>query len=88
MGNKKIMELLDKLNKALEGLDASDEKSRKKLSQLIQKIDRKLGGAEKAGKDSPLADELKDAAIHFEAKHPMIAETLEQIKLSLYSIGL
>ena len=87
MSNKKILELLGKLNKALEKLDTTDAKSRAKLSRLIQKIDRKLG-AEGSKKQDSLGDELNEAVIHFEIEHPAIAEALNEIKLALHSIGL
>ena len=88
MSNKKILELVDKLNEALKGLDAADEKSKAKLSRLIHGISRKLDETKQSKQEDPLSDEIKDAVIHFEIKHPVIAETLEQIKLALYSIGL
>ncbi len=88
MSNQKILTLVDKLNKALDGLDAADQESKAKLSQVIQKISRKLAKPGPSKQEDPLANEIKDAMLHFEIKHPVIAETLEQIKRSLYSIGL
>ena len=88
MNNKKILDLLDRLNKALSGMDAPDTESRAKLTQLIHKINRKLGEVKETKHESSFADEITDAIIHFETKHPVIAETLEQLKMALYSIGL
>jgi hypothetical protein len=86
--NKKLAELLEKLNNALETLDSTDEKSRKKLSQLIKNINLKLGKPEHNDDDAPLADQLKDTVVHFEVSHPAITDILNQIKLALYSMGL
>ncbi len=88
MSNKKIPGLLDRLNKALEGLDATDEKSKAKLSLLIRKINRKLDKPGDSKQKDSFTDEIKDAAIYFEVKHLVIAETLDEIKIALYSIGL
>ena len=88
MNNKKILDLLERLNKALTGLDASDAKSRAKLYQLIRKISLKLGEPGPSKQELSLAGDIKDAIMHFEVEHPVIAEILGEIKMALYSIGL
>jgi hypothetical protein len=88
MSHKKIQELLNRLNEDLDKLDATDKKSKAKLSRLIHKIKHKLGGPGHSKQENPLANEIKDVVIHFEIKHPVIAETLAEIKTALYSIGL
>ena len=88
MTNNKLIEALDRLRKAMGDLDKRDEESRKRLSQLIDDINRKLASPENSEHDSRLLEQLKDAVVHFKVKHPLITETINEIKMALYSIGL
>jgi hypothetical protein len=88
MTNKKLIEALNRLRKALGDLDKKDKKSREKLSLLIDDINRNLASPESSKQDRRLLVQLKDAVVHFEVKHPVITEAINDIKMALYSIGL
>lgn len=88
MTDKKIKESLNKLSKALERLDPKDEVSKKKLSRLIDQVNRKLSGPKDKEHDRNLDSQINEALIHFKAQHPVIMEIIDEIKLALYSMGL
>jgi predicted transcriptional regulator len=88
MTNNELIQALDRLQKAMRNLDKTDEESRKRLSQLINDINRKLASPENLEHDNRLLEQLKDAVVHFKVKHPVITETIDEIKMALYSIGL
>jgi predicted transcriptional regulator len=88
MTNNELIRALDRLKKAIGRLDKADEESRKRLSRLINDINRKLDRPEDSEHDNRLLEQLKDAVVHFKVKHPVITETINEIKIALYSIGL
>ncbi len=88
MTNQKLADALNKLNKVIDKLEADDQESREKLETLVNSINAKLHGSKDQKRDNGLADQIKESALSFEVKHPLITDTLNEIKLALYGIGL
>jgi hypothetical protein len=88
MANQKLTEALNKLNEAIEKLEPADQESRDKLTILVNHINDKLNGPSDTEHDNGLASQIKESALNFEVKHPIISEALSEIKLALYGIGL
>ncbi|MFT7637394.1 MAG: hypothetical protein ACI9Y8_001168 [Candidatus Omnitrophota bacterium] len=88
MTNPKLAEALKKLNAEIDKLEPADQESREKLETLVNDINNKLHGHSDQEQDNGLASQIKESALCFEARHPVISETLGEIKLALYGIGL
>jgi hypothetical protein len=88
MADDRLREALDRLAKAAERFDPQDRASKERLEKLVDQVNRRLGGRANKEEDQRLADDLGEAVLHFEARHPLITETVREIKLALYGMGL
>jgi len=88
MAEKELKEALDKLVEELQKIDQSDSESREWLTQLVNSIELKLSAPEDKERHAGLIDKLKEKTAHFEAKHPVIGRTLEEIVAILVRLGI
>ena len=88
MAEKELKEALDKLVEELRVIDQNDTESREMLKQLVESIELKLNEPENKEHHDQLLDKLKGRTMHFEAKHPLISRTLEEIVAILVRLGI
>ncbi len=89
MKHDKLKEKLSRLEKSMEGIDKTDEESRNKLLQIIDRIRLELNDqSDPKVPQHTLDQEVKSAVIHFEVKHPAITEILNEITTILVSLGI
>jgi hypothetical protein len=81
-----LRHLLDELSTAINRSKHDEE--RKELSQLHEKVERRLQRAEKDEEHSGLVDALEKAEIQFESDHPGLAGSLRQAIQALSSAGI
>lgn len=85
MDQQQLREHLDQLNQAIEGLQAPDT-DKDKLSNLIVDIEQQLTGPLLAEPHS-LVEQIDDMVSAFERDHPTVAGILNNIMLTLTSMG-
>jgi len=88
MAEKELKEALDKLVEELQSIDQNDTESKELLKQLVESIQLKLNEPDNKEHHSQLLDKLKGETVHFEAKHPLISRTLEEIVAILVRLGI
>lgn len=86
MDQKQLLEQLDELNEAIEDLHAPEE-DKAKLAELIADIEQQVEGPLIAAEQQPLADQVDHMITRFEAEHPGVAGILNNIMLTLSSMG-
>ncbi|MCA9407827.1 MAG: DUF4404 family protein [Candidatus Omnitrophica bacterium] len=79
MKREKVKQVSKRLKEQLKELDAKDTASQEKLSSVLNRVD--------AQEHHGLVDQIEEAAIFFEVKHPSIAAVLNELKLILISLG-
>jgi len=88
MAEKELIEALNKLVEELQSIDQNDTESKELLKQLVESIELKLNEPDNKEHHSQLLDKLKGETVHFEAKHPLISRTLEEIVAILVRLGI
>ena len=88
MAEKELKEALDKLIEELRSIDQNDTESKELLKQLVESIELKLNEPDNKEHHNQLLDKLKGETVHFEAKHPLISRTLEEIVAILVRLGI
>jgi hypothetical protein len=89
MPRQKLRQLLDELRAELSASGDLDDEAREALSRLSDDIDRRISeetGAADA-QQTPL-EELSDATLRLEARHPRLAQLLGQIGDTLGKLGI
>jgi len=87
MKYEKLNDALARLEKSLREIDESDTESRDKLTHLIaetRQLIREPGDDRRRG----LSEQVRSAVVHFETRHPIITDTLEEITRILVSLGI
>jgi hypothetical protein len=79
--------IVNRLRSEIDRARFADNDSRKRLAQLVTDVERKLESPDEEPDDS-LPGRLKEAIGRFEAEHPRAADLLNQIALSLGSVGI
>jgi len=88
MAEKELKEALGKLIEELQTIDQNDTESREMLKQLVESIELKLNEPGNKEHHDQLLGKLKEKTVHFEAKHPLIGRTLEEIVAILVRLGI
>lgn len=85
---KKLQNLLAKLNAEIDKIDVNDSTSRVKLEELSQQINAKLQNTDSSEPRNKLITKLQESAINFKDEHPMIAANIEEMIDILVKLGL
>jgi uncharacterized coiled-coil DUF342 family protein len=86
MDRQQLQEDLDQLAKAIDGLQApSDDK--KQLVGLIEEIEQQLAAPLIESQTQSLADQVDTMVSTFETDHPTVAAILNNIMVTLTSMG-
>lgn len=83
-----LKKALEKLTVELEKIDQNDAEARETLRQVVSRIELKLNEPDNASHHEGLMDQVKDQAAYFEARHPIIGSTLQDIVDILVRLGL
>lgn len=86
MDKQQLQEQLDQLSQAIENLHAADE-DKQQLVSFIQDIEQQLDTPLLADQSQSLADQLDTMVSTFEADHPTVATILNNIIVTLTSMG-
>ncbi|TYK59874.1 DUF4404 family protein [Pseudomonas synxantha] len=84
---KKLEEQVEILRGQLEQEPPLSEEKRKALEALIAKFELQLE-LEPATQTPSISDDVNQAAIEFDAEHPVISGTLRNIMITLGNIGI
>jgi hypothetical protein len=89
MTEQNLRELLEKLHKELEQIDAADETERERLRHLEADIRILLErSGEKDLADEPMLERLQDSIDHFETSYPRLTMMLSQMMTILSNAGI
>jgi len=89
MPEQNLRELLEKLHKELEQIDAADEAERERLRHLEADIRSLLErSGEKDLADEPMLERLQDSIDHFETSYPRLTMMLSQMMTILSNAGI
>jgi len=89
MTEQSLRELLEKLHKELEQIDAADEAERERLRHLEADIRSLLErSGEKDLADEPMLERLQDSIDHFETLYPRLTMMLSQMMTILSNAGI
>ena len=89
MTNQNLRELLEKLQKELEQIEAKDEAGRARLRQLEADIRSLLERADEIDEaDEPMLERLQDSIDHFETTYPRLTMMLSQMMTILSNAGI
>lgn len=88
MPKQKLKEALLRLKEALNDMDPGDTESRDLLLELSEAIEGKLTKPQEPGKHVKLQEKLKEQAVYFKARHPLISNTLDEIADVLTHLGI
>lgn len=83
MNEHELREQLQRLSSELEGLPVTSDQ-RQHLQRLINDIEAQLAGT---GDNDSLVDQVETAVSLFEAEHPRLAGILNNIMVTLTSMG-
>ena len=88
MDNQEIDELLEKLNKEIEGIQPDDEKGQELLRELSADIRELLERAESKQPAPSMMQRLEAAIDHFEITHPDLTAALSSASAILSNAGI
>jgi cell division septum initiation protein DivIVA len=88
MDNQEIDELLEKLNKEIEGIEPDDEKGQELLRDLSADIRELLERAESKQPAPSMMQRLATAIDHFEVSHPDLTAALSSASAILSTAGI
>jgi hypothetical protein len=87
MNNQEIDELLEKLNKEIEGIQPDDEKGQELLRELSADIRELLDRAESKQPAPSMMKRLEATIDHFEISHPDLTAALSSASAILSTAG-
>ena len=85
MPQQDLPEILAELRSEVERLNDLDEVEQARLNQVIDRLQRKL---DDDSDDDNLLEQLSDSITHFEARHPSVTATLNNIMSLLSNSGI
>ncbi len=88
MDNQEIDELLEKLNKEIEGIEPDDEKGQELLRDLSADIRELLERAESKQPPPSMMQRLQASIDHFEVSHPDLTAALSSASAILSTAGI
>lgn len=87
MGEKRLKNLIERLDAELENTDITDQEIRESVLNLIVDLKAKLENF-KEKKDDRVSNKLEKTALELEVKHPTLTKTLNEISTLLSSLGI
>lgn len=89
MDRKRVLEALNVLNDELASSDTVSPEARASIGQVSNDIRQLLDERTATGHDdAEAASALKDALLEFEAEHPQLTQTLNQVAAALANLGI
>lgn len=88
MNKNELRETLEGLRTDLATLRFREPQSRERVQQLISAIERQIDNADDAESLAAVRADLSGAIDRFEAEHPTLTATLNQIATALSSMGI
>jgi Domain of unknown function (DUF4404) len=88
MNNDRLRQLLATLHQELGDAKSVDAESRRLMGVLITDIDRVLATSPAAPQAGRLRDRLEELLLRFEAKHPTIAVSMNELIDALAKAGI
>ena len=88
MFKKRLTELLQELRDEIHDLAIADTASRENLYELTDRIQARLDDPDRAEQDEGLFEELDESIKYFEASHPTLTKTLNNIMMMLSNMGI
>ena len=88
MDNQEIDELLEKLNKEIEGIEPDDERGQELLRDLSADIRELLERAESKQPPPSMMQRLQASIDHFEVSHPDLTAALSSASAILSTAGI
>ena len=89
MDQKKVLEALDVLHAELNSSDEVSDEARASLNRVTDDIRQLVAERKSAGhNDAEAASALKDALLEFEAEHPQLTGTINQVAAALANLGI
>lgn len=86
MDRQQLREYLDQLSATVSSLDVADQE-REKLTRLIEDLEAQLAADALFTESGSLVEQVDDMVSAFEAKHPTISGILNNILVTLTSMG-
>ena len=86
MERQQLREQLDQLNEAINASGASQDDKRR-LGELINDIEQQIDEPLVAEESQSLADQVESMVSTFETEHPTVAAVLNNIMVTLSSMG-
>ena len=83
-----IEETVKKIEAAIEHAHAADPKNKAELVSLLHKLKKELQEAKRSHILKAVDEDLRGAAIEFEASHPQLAAVVGEVSTLLASIGI
>ena len=87
MNEQELRAQLDELIIAIESIPAADAE-KKRLQSLVENIEGQLSNPVVEGEPESLADQVDGMVSSFEADHPTVAGILNNIMVTLTSMGI
>ena len=88
INESQLSRALEKLRLEIGALDTADEKSRRKLEQLVADLESKLENPEDTELHEDLTDQLRDSMLEFEVSHPRLTSIMNDIMMKLSNMGI
>jgi len=86
LNRQQLIEHLDQLTSAIQDMQATDN-DKEKLSQLIFDIEQQLSDPTLGRDNASLTEQVDGLVSNFETDHPAVAGILNNIMLTLSSMG-
>lgn len=87
MDQKQLREYLEQLDSSIESLEGADEQQRAQLQGLINDIEQQLAADALPADQGSLSDQLDQLISEFETEHPTVSGILNNILVTLSSMG-
>lgn len=87
MNKQQLREQLDELSEAINGLEASSA-DKKRLDALVADIELQLSQPLLESEQQSLADQVEGMMTSFEQEHPAVAGILNNLMITLGSMGI
>ena len=88
MNRDRLRQLLTTLHQELGDARSVDAESRRLMGTLIKDIDRVLDTSPAAAQDSGFRDRLEELSLRFEARHPAITASMQELMDALAKAGI
>ena len=86
MNEQPLREQVEQLHAAIDSVNAT-EADKARLQQLISDIEQQLANADESDQSHGLVGQLEEMISSFETEHPTVAAVLNNIMVTLSSMG-